>query len=62
VLLDEVTWTRAATPGVSSQLDSSKKDSLRNDEETSFCLTPEGVGYNQMDRGTPGMENRPCGS
>ena len=60
VLLDEVTWKRAATPGVSWQLDPSKKDSLRNDAETSFCLTPEGVGYNAVDRGTPGMENRPC--
>ncbi|HEX8434515.1 hypothetical protein [Archangium sp.] len=60
MLLDEVTWTRAATPGVSWQLAPSRRDSLRNDEETNFCPTPEGVGYNAVDRGTPGAENRPC--
>lgn len=60
VLLDEVRWTSAAVPGVSWQLDPSRKDPSRNDEEGSFCLTPEGIRYNAVDRGTPGAENRPC--
>ncbi|QRN96384.1 lamin tail domain-containing protein [Archangium violaceum] len=59
-LLDEVTWTGAALPGVSRQLDPARKDALRNDVAGSFCSTPEGVLYNAVDRGTPGAENRPC--
>lgn len=59
-LLDEVAWTSAATPGVSRQLDPSRKDATRNDAPEGFCLTPEGVRYNAVDRGTPGAENRPC--
>jgi hypothetical protein len=60
VLLDEVLWKRVAMPGVSRQLDPTRRDFLRNDEETSFCPTPEGFHYGSGDRGTPGMENRPC--
>jgi Lamin Tail Domain len=60
VLLDEVTWTSAALPGVSRQLEPSRKDPSLNDAEGSFCPTPEGVRYNAVDRGTPGAENRPC--
>jgi hypothetical protein len=61
VVLDEVAWKSAATPGVSRQLNPLLKDSQRNDAESSFCLTPQGFLYNAVDRGTPGMENRPCG-
>ncbi len=60
VLLDEVRWSHAAIPGVSWQLDASKKDTLLNDAAASFCSTPEGFRYNSGDRGTPGMENHPC--
>jgi hypothetical protein len=59
-LLDEVAWTSAATPGVSRQLDPARKDAARNDAPDAFCLTPEGISYNAVDRGTPGAENRPC--
>jgi hypothetical protein len=59
-LIDEVTWTSAAAPGVSRQLDPARKDAARNDAPDAFCLTPEGVSYNAVDRGTPGAENRPC--
>lgn len=59
-LLDEVAWASAATPGVSQQLDPSRKDATRNDAPDAFCPTPEGISYNAVDRGTPGAENRPC--
>ncbi|WP_257457556.1 lamin tail domain-containing protein [Archangium lipolyticum] len=59
-LLDEVTWTGTSLPGVSRQLDPTRKDAVRNDEAGSFCSTPGGVLYNAVDRGTPGAENRPC--
>ena len=59
-LLDAVTWTAAAVPGVSSQLDPSRSDPVRNDTVGSFCPTPAGVRYGLGDRGTPGVENRPC--
>lgn len=59
-LLDEVTYTAAAVPGASRQLDPSRLDPSRNDEPGSFCVTPVGVRYGAGDRGTPGMENRPC--
>jgi len=60
VLLDEVTWKNAAIPGVSLQLDPSRKDPTLNDAPESFCPTPEGVRYGPWDRGTPGAENPPC--
>jgi hypothetical protein len=53
VLLDEVTWTSAALPGVSQQMDP-RRPGL-------FCPTPEGIRYGGGDRGTPGGENHPCG-
>lgn len=59
-LLDAVTWTAAAVPGVSSQLDPSRSDPVRNDLTGSFCPAPTSVRYGLGDRGTPGMENRPC--
>ena len=59
-LIDEVTWTSAAAPGVSRQLDPAREDAARNDAPDAFCLTPEGVSYSAVDRGTPGAENRPC--
>ncbi|PTL80070.1 hypothetical protein DAT35_31090 [Vitiosangium sp. GDMCC 1.1324] len=60
VLLDEVSWMSAATPGVSRQLDPALRDSARNDAPESFCLTPKDVRYGLGDWGTPGAENRPC--
>jgi hypothetical protein len=60
-VLDEVTWTSAALPGVSMQLDAWLKDPARNDAPGSFCPSPEGVRYGMGDRGTPGGENRRCG-
>lgn len=60
VLLDEVTWTSAALPGVSRQLDPTRKDPALNDPAWSFCGTPQGFVYGAGDRGTPGAENRPC--
>jgi hypothetical protein len=60
-VLDEVTWTSAAVPGVSMQLDPLLKEPARNDGPGSFCLSPEGVRYGAGDRGTPGAENRRCG-
>ncbi len=59
-LLDAVTWTAAAVPGVASQLDPSRSDPLRNDLAGSFCPAPTGARYGLGDRGTPGVENRPC--
>lgn len=59
-LLDEVTYTAAAVPGVSQQLDPSRRLPTQNDAPGSFCATPTGVRYGAGDRGTPGMENRPC--
>jgi hypothetical protein len=60
-VLDEVSWTSAALPGVSMQLDTLLKDPARNDAPGSFCPSPEGVRYGAGDRGTPGAENRRCG-
>ncbi|WP_343073558.1 lamin tail domain-containing protein [Pyxidicoccus fallax] len=59
-LLDAVTWTAAAVPGVASQLDPSRSDPGRNDLAGSFCPAPTGARYGLGDRGTPGVENRPC--
>jgi hypothetical protein len=59
-LLDEVTYTGAAVSGVSQQLDPSRRLPTQNDAPGSFCATPTGVRYGAGDRGTPGMENRPC--
>lgn len=59
-LLDAVSWTTAAVPGVSSQVDPSRSDSTRNDLAGSFCPAPVGARYGLGDRGTPGVENRPC--
>nr|WP_164017982.1 lamin tail domain-containing protein [Pyxidicoccus trucidator] len=59
-LLDAVTWTTAAVPGVSSQVDPSRSDATRNDAAGSFCPAPTSVRYGLGDRGTPGVENRPC--
>jgi hypothetical protein len=59
-LLDAVTWTAAAVPGVSSQVDPSRSDATRNDLAGSFCPAPVSARYGLGDRGTPGMENRPC--
>jgi hypothetical protein len=59
-LLDAVTWTTAAVPGVSSQVDPSRSDATRNDLAGSFCPAPAGARYGLGDRGTPGVENRPC--
>jgi hypothetical protein len=59
-LLDAVTWTAAAVPGVASQVDPSRSDPVRNDLAGSFCPAPAEARYGLGDRGTPGMENRPC--
>ncbi|WNG43574.1 lamin tail domain-containing protein [Archangium minus] len=59
-LLDEVSWTSAATPGVSRQLDPARRDPTRNDAAESFCLTPKDFRFGLGDWGTPGAENRPC--
>ncbi len=59
-LLDAVTWTAASVPGVSSQVDPSRSDPTRNDAAGSFCPAPTSARYGLGDRGTPGMENRPC--
>jgi hypothetical protein len=50
-VLDSVSYTSAALPGVSSQRDS---------RAGTFCPTPVGVTYGLGDRGTPGRENRTC--
>ncbi|WP_338078849.1 lamin tail domain-containing protein [Corallococcus exercitus] len=59
-VLDSVAFTSAATPGVSSQLDSRVRDATGNDAARAFCPTPAGVTYGVGDRGTPGRENRTC--
>ncbi|WPB76219.1 lamin tail domain-containing protein [Archangium violaceum] len=59
-LLDEVSWTSAATPGVSRQLDPSRRDATRNDAPEGFCPTPKDFRFGLGDQGTPGAENRPC--
>ncbi|WP_323378741.1 lamin tail domain-containing protein [Pyxidicoccus xibeiensis] len=59
-LLDAVTWTAAAVPGVASQLDPTRSDPARNDAPGSFCPAPTSARYGLGDRGTPGVENRPC--
>ncbi|QSQ20763.1 lamin tail domain-containing protein [Pyxidicoccus parkwayensis] len=59
-LLDAVTWTTAAVPGVSSQVDPTRSDPMRNDLAGSFCPAPTAARYGLGDRGTPGMENRSC--
>ncbi|MFP2931644.1 hypothetical protein ACLESO_41955 [Pyxidicoccus sp. 3LG] len=59
-LLDAVTWTAAAVPGVSSQVDPARSDPVRNDAPGSFCPAPTTARYGLGDRGTPGVENRPC--
>jgi len=55
-----VTWTAAAVPGVSSQVDPTRSDPVRNDLAGSFCPAPPITRYGLGDRGTPGVENRPC--
>jgi hypothetical protein len=60
LLLDEVTYTAGAVPGVSQQLEPSRGLPSQNDTPEAFCPTPAGVRYGAGDRGTPGMENRPC--
>ncbi|MFY0563453.1 lamin tail domain-containing protein [Archangium lansingense] len=60
MLLDEVAWTSAATPGVSRQLDPARRDVTRNDAPESFCPTPKDFRFGKGDQGTPGAENRPC--
>jgi hypothetical protein len=60
MLLDEVKFTTAALPGVSQQLEPSRRLPSQNDAPESFCPTPTGVRYGAGDRGTPGLENRPC--
>lgn len=59
-LLDEVSWTSAAIPGVSRQLDPARRDATRNDAPESFCATPNDFRFGAGDQGTPGAENRPC--
>ncbi|RKH38647.1 lamin tail domain-containing protein, partial [Corallococcus llansteffanensis] len=59
-VLDAVSFTSAATPGVSSQLDARVRDAAGNDASSAFCTTPVGVRYGAGDRGTPGRENRTC--
>ncbi|WP_308471954.1 hypothetical protein [Myxococcus landrumensis] len=59
-VLDTITWTHAATPGVSWQVDPASSDPWRNDVSGSFCLSPSGARYGLGDRGTPGLENRAC--
>lgn len=59
-VLDMVTWTAAAVPGAASQLAPAWSDPVSNDAPGSFCPAPEGSRYGLGDRGTPGMENRPC--
>ncbi|WP_341868140.1 lamin tail domain-containing protein [Corallococcus carmarthensis] len=59
-VLDSVAFTSAASPGVSSQLDSRVRDATGNDAAGAFCPTPAGVSYGAGDRGTPGRENRTC--
>lgn len=59
-VLDAVSFTSAAIPGVSSQLDARIRDAAGNDAAGAFCPTPVGVRYGAGDRGTPGRENRTC--
>nr|WP_233278148.1 lamin tail domain-containing protein [Myxococcus stipitatus] len=59
-VLDTVTWTHAATPGVSWQVAPASSDPWRNDMPGSFCLSPASARYGLGDRGTPGLENRAC--
>lgn len=59
-VLDAVSWTSAAIPGVSRQLDPARKDATRNDAPDGFCPAPEDFRFGLGDRGTPGAENRPC--
>ncbi|CAM4488358.1 lamin tail domain-containing protein [Myxococcus xanthus] len=59
-VLDAVSWTGAAIPGVSSQLDPGRSDPQRNDWPGSFCPTPDSARYGRGDRGTPGGVNRAC--
>lgn len=60
-VLDAVTWTAAAVPGVASQLAPAWSDPISNDAPGSFCPAPATSRYGLGDRGTPGLENRPCG-
>ncbi|NTX09918.1 hypothetical protein HUA76_03880 [Myxococcus sp. CA056] len=59
-VLDVITWTSAATPGVSLQVSPANSDPQRNDAPGSFCLAPSSARYGLGDRGTPGLENRAC--
>ncbi|WP_245772090.1 lamin tail domain-containing protein [Myxococcus fulvus] len=58
--LDAITWSNAATPGVSWQVDPASSDAQRNDLPGSFCAAPSSARYGLGDRGTPGLENRAC--
>lgn len=59
-MLDTITWTSAATSGVSWQVSPMSSDPQRNDVPGSFCLAPASARYGLGDRGTPGLENRSC--
>ncbi|MFY2556080.1 hypothetical protein ACN469_00395 [Corallococcus terminator] len=59
-MLDAITWTNAATSGVSWQVSPASSDPQRNDAPGSFCLAPASARYGLGDRGTPGLENRAC--
>ncbi|WP_338871553.1 hypothetical protein [Myxococcus stipitatus] len=59
-VLDTLTWTQAAVPGVSWQVDPASSDPWRNDVPGSACMPPSGARYGLGDRGTPGLENRAC--
>lgn len=59
-VLDAISWSNAATPGVSWQVDPASSDAQRNDLPGSFCAAPSSARYGLGDRGTPGLENRAC--
>ncbi|MCP3098235.1 lamin tail domain-containing protein [Myxococcus sp. K15C18031901] len=58
--LDALGWSTAAKAGQSWQVAPAYSDPVRNDVPGSACLTPLAVRYGLGDRGTPGLENRPC--
>ncbi|MBJ6760252.1 lamin tail domain-containing protein [Myxococcaceae bacterium JPH2] len=59
-MLDTVTYSSVATPGVASQLRPGVRDAVGNDAPSSFCLAPVSARYGAGDRGTPGRENVAC--
>ncbi|MCE9669063.1 lamin tail domain-containing protein [Myxococcus stipitatus] len=58
--LDSLGWSSAAKAGHSWQVSPASSDPVGNDAPGSACLTPTTVRYGLGDRGTPGLENRPC--